>query len=291
MDPDTLRSFLECPICLTIPHSGKLFTCRQGHNLCSVCFEKLRAPPLCPQGRCQFTKPPARNFAIEAMIEEADLPLPCRNSAHGCRFEGNRVAMTAHLAKCCCTVVICPEDERCEGVHLPSLVEHLQKEHPNVVVLGELKTSSTQKWLLKRNNHMTRTNCNWNTVLTTHDGTPLALRFVKKKGIWISWMWVLDDPEVAEGLTCEIKVGDSKTAELSFRGKVHSVTTTEEQIISSGSCLYLTNDMVAKYFIVGNLSVSSREAGFDAVLPMHYKAFGKGRGLNRKKVIRTSNPR
>ena len=50
MDESLLRSHLECPICLNIPHRAKIFTCQHGHLICQPCFSKLPAnPKVCPQ--------------------------------------------------------------------------------------------------------------------------------------------------------------------------------------------------------------------------------------------------
>merc|ERR1712012_887134 len=36
-----LVSALECPVCLTLPHSAPVYTCRVGHSVCGRCWRSL----------------------------------------------------------------------------------------------------------------------------------------------------------------------------------------------------------------------------------------------------------
>ena len=43
----TLKSNLECPVCLVVPKSGPIYQCRNGHLLCKECHSKMTRCPLC----------------------------------------------------------------------------------------------------------------------------------------------------------------------------------------------------------------------------------------------------
>ncbi len=45
------RPHVECPICTEIPRDGIMLQCLNGHNVCSVCKNKMGEDAKCPQGR------------------------------------------------------------------------------------------------------------------------------------------------------------------------------------------------------------------------------------------------
>ena len=58
-----LREQLECPVCLTIPNTGPVFQCNNGHLICCHCRERLVTCPVCrvPLGY-------SRNLTSEKLI-------------------------------------------------------------------------------------------------------------------------------------------------------------------------------------------------------------------------------
>jgi hypothetical protein len=47
-DLDEMRRYVECPICYDIPRDIVL-VCKNGHNVCDSCKNKLGANASCPQ--------------------------------------------------------------------------------------------------------------------------------------------------------------------------------------------------------------------------------------------------
>jgi ubiquitin len=76
MENTTIKSLLECPVCLQIPRDKKIFICKNGHKVCEPCYDKL-AVKKCPEGRCDYDQPPRRNRDVEAMIVNTKLDSPC----------------------------------------------------------------------------------------------------------------------------------------------------------------------------------------------------------------------
>lgn len=97
MESETLRNFLECPICTRLP-SHRVFTCPNGHNLCEDCYHHLQqqrpAPVVnrqglpCPSCKDPFSHPPTRNRLAESLIVSAKLPEVCSYHHYGCTFQG-----------------------------------------------------------------------------------------------------------------------------------------------------------------------------------------------------------
>ena len=43
----TIGGHLECPVCLSVPNTGPVFQCDNGHLICCKCRPKLIACPVC----------------------------------------------------------------------------------------------------------------------------------------------------------------------------------------------------------------------------------------------------
>ena len=90
MDEGELRSHLECPVCTMVPHSTKILACKNSHQICQVCYDKIKSDPKsCPQGRCKYSSPPTQLRAIEEMISQAKVKLNCKHSRCGCQESDN----------------------------------------------------------------------------------------------------------------------------------------------------------------------------------------------------------
>jgi len=162
-------------------------------------------------------KPPSRNRMAEAIMEQANFDHACRNADDGCEFEAaDEKAVRRHEAKCQMGRVPCVEGGDCRArLAVEMLAEHLRTQHDNVIFLEETTTTnnnnggssgaqSTQKWLLKRRQHIEKPNCQWNTVVWRVDGVDLAIRFVKRNSIWCSWIVAFAGEDAAAKLECKV---------------------------------------------------------------------------------------
>jgi len=65
---EKLTDLLECPVCLDIPRSAPIFSCRNGHLICAKCQPKLECCPICrsPDVGCRngFAEKFVRNIFI-----------------------------------------------------------------------------------------------------------------------------------------------------------------------------------------------------------------------------------
>ena len=94
MESETLRGFLECPICTRLPNA-RVYSCPNGHNLCEDCYQQisdqkagLREDVNCPSCKEPFSFPPTRNRLAESLAISAKLPERCSFHTYGCTFEG-----------------------------------------------------------------------------------------------------------------------------------------------------------------------------------------------------------
>ena len=44
---EKLLDIMECPVCLEVPRSAPIFSCRNGHLICGTCQPKLDCCPIC----------------------------------------------------------------------------------------------------------------------------------------------------------------------------------------------------------------------------------------------------
>ena len=60
---ESLKTHLECPVCLSVPKMGPIYQCRNGHLLCKECHPKLKCCPL-----CQIPLEKLRNLLSEQIV-------------------------------------------------------------------------------------------------------------------------------------------------------------------------------------------------------------------------------
>ncbi|KAF2898317.1 hypothetical protein ILUMI_07860 [Ignelater luminosus] len=83
---------IQCPACWEYMQ-GKIFMCKNSHNICSKCREFVKH---CPS--CRDVVPDVRNLSLETLILCA--LFPCKNHATGCTYIGTVQEMQYHLKYC-----------------------------------------------------------------------------------------------------------------------------------------------------------------------------------------------
>ena len=71
-----LREIVECPVCLAVPTSGPIFSCPNGHLVCSSCRSSL-----CPT--CRVTMGEHRCLLASTVVE--GIKHECRHRVRGCQ--------------------------------------------------------------------------------------------------------------------------------------------------------------------------------------------------------------
>ena len=104
---------LICPICLCVMFNVRIFSCREGHNICGPCLINLCARgkvcPICKSSTVQ-TRNRFAEFCLETISDEG-LGLSCRFKSQGCIYSGLHRDVKCHEqfclwrpSKCCGTV-------------------------------------------------------------------------------------------------------------------------------------------------------------------------------------------
>lgn len=92
-----LVSALECPVCLSLPHSLPVYTCRVGHHVCGCCWRSLSGK--CPVCLTDYSRPPTRSFLAESLLELVERP--CRGEDLGCKVRClGSTNLKEHEAQC-----------------------------------------------------------------------------------------------------------------------------------------------------------------------------------------------
>ena len=117
-----MQSLMECPVCLDLPHSRKIFCCESGHVVCEPDLIKLAKykgssfsirdarSVNCPT--CVMKKVSFRNLPLEKVIEKslANWAVECR---FGCGAHHGLEDMSQHEKLCAKRLVKCP-DPKCK---------------------------------------------------------------------------------------------------------------------------------------------------------------------------------
>ena len=122
-----ILEMLECPVCLEYPRSRPIYTCDNGHVVCSKCIWNIKG--CCPTCRDHHMKP---NPFVGRMADKAlqGVLLPCKFACHGCKSQHQIHDMDQHEEHCQYREVHCPAKHRgsCNWLgSLPKMVAHVRE--------------------------------------------------------------------------------------------------------------------------------------------------------------------
>lgn len=95
----------------------------------------------------------------------------------------------------------------------------------------------------------------------------------QKDGNWCLWTWILGQPEDAKKFSCEI-VLMSQERDVIYRGPVHSLRVSSEEIIKSGNCLVVGDELIKTFRKNSQVTCGVR--------------FIEGKNWNSKKLIKAA---
>uniref|UniRef100_A0A1B6DR94 E3 ubiquitin-protein ligase n=1 Tax=Clastoptera arizonana TaxID=38151 RepID=A0A1B6DR94_9HEMI len=127
---DGLMALLECPVCFEtmLP---PIFQCKEGHNVCHLCKEKLKNCPTCRQ---MFV---GRNIAVEHMSNK--LLHHCVNQDVGCKELLTLEAKPNHEQICCFRKYDCLSGKAFGCVWSGTrfdILQHMKSAHPDMANIG-----------------------------------------------------------------------------------------------------------------------------------------------------------
>jgi hypothetical protein len=111
-----LKERVRCPVCLDVPTTGPIYSCPNGHSVCSTCYKGQNSD--CPICRTKMNK----NTSILAVTV-------IENIEHACKFEGCEVrtplaGVEEHMRSCAFKIVACPAIECRVMVAYNKVMEH-----------------------------------------------------------------------------------------------------------------------------------------------------------------------
>lgn len=141
-DEDAVDDSLKCPVCLIIPRTSPVFSCLNGHIICSKCRQKLASCPLC-RAEIQY-----RNVFAERLFARLleHRILTCENLHLGCDYKSGLKEILAHAPICDFREVHCPGSHRKSCLKLSPLarlIQHLSTDKCAQVIHTLLSCSAT----------------------------------------------------------------------------------------------------------------------------------------------------
>merc|ERR1712029_1130427 len=125
MDDEMLEG-LNCPVCLKLPRQAPVYQCENGHCVCSDCHAKLTGCPICRMALGKI-----RSLVFEQLLNK--MSHKCKFSEYGCTFEDNLTPLECHEKDCWYRLANCGDLKCKTQIPLAHLVEHMEKDHKNIV--------------------------------------------------------------------------------------------------------------------------------------------------------------
>ena len=125
-----LRGSVLCPVCLLIPSSRPIFSCPNGHSVCSKCKRNE-----CPT--CRAAMGSMRNRVAEMVINVIDHEC----SHDGCAEQIPLSQLKQHEEDCPFKPILCTAASCNKNVIMSRFVSHLQRKHLHSEGFGEFSGS------------------------------------------------------------------------------------------------------------------------------------------------------
>ena len=137
-----IKDHMECPICLEIPKSTKIYQCENGHTVCEQCYSKSTVK-ICPLCRESMFK--TRSLITELLKKETEITKKiikqylCKNSRHGCTKKlPTQIEIEHHESEECVYRRIHCVELNCQiKVSFIHLFDHIHENHKNLIRLNQ----------------------------------------------------------------------------------------------------------------------------------------------------------
>ena len=137
---------IQCPVCLSIPRTGPIYQCENGHVVCKDCHAKLVACPVCRNKTVGI-----RSLASEWILER--FPIACAFKINGCQHEYMKNLLEIHEKECEFRLVncfVCSQDRMISEFANHVTVCHDEIRNSNKVCGGLLCTFNPKMFGLKK---------------------------------------------------------------------------------------------------------------------------------------------
>jgi hypothetical protein len=220
-----LADVVQCVICISVPRSGHIFQCPNGHLTCSKCSQKMDQT-LCAVCRAPLPQTRIRSIAAEQMIERLGFIFPC---AHGCDFSAAKRELEKHENKCQKRLVLCPDSWCKETIPLYTLLQHLDVEFKR-----EVKNSKdgffSDCWAVSDEAQEAQNYRCWDATICKYVNTMFFTKLIKADGMFHIWLYIAAGAEEAKKYQVKITVANSASS-LSLTGKVFPIDIKQDDVL------------------------------------------------------------
>jgi E3 ubiquitin-protein ligase SIAH1 len=223
---------LECPVCMEymVP---PIKLCRNGHNICSKCKERVTCCPTC---KAEFSE--IRNVALENIVRTQKYP--CDNRQGGCLDLFSIEHIAKHQGDCVYGKIKCPIHlfKKCPWNGLKNdLKEHIKAAHPTIL----LEKSSVNDHVLSNS-----------FAILSYFGELFTYYKQPRGGRLYCAVQLIGTRSEATKFKCEFTLRAANGIEqISNTFLVHGYSEDWETIFNSGKCLKLDEDTL-KHFVEEN---------------------------------------
>lgn len=239
-----LEGFLECPVCISVPRSGPIIECPNGHLICGTCAEGIpeRKCPIC---RVIFSVD-KRSRLAENIIGKCDFEVPCIHAGRGCEHVERKSMIEEHEAGCGSRPVKCLDEDCDETMNFDQFLSHSELKHAysQTETTGDTITNS---FLLEDTLDVLTTYTHWktNTSFVLHGKSFITILW-KKDNTFHAMLYILASKEVAEKYRVNISIS-GKDYNVNYTTNVVSIDTLiSEAKDNEENSLSLTNLMAKK---------------------------------------------
>lgn len=222
---------LECPVCnkICLP---PIMQCRNGHVTCNTCRDKVRSCPTCREIDINI-----RNLFAERAV--AHMTIACEFANYGCNHEMPYREREQHQRQCKYRPFRCPYIECGRDFATNQVVPHVYDEHKE-----DCRTSDgpeiTASMILVGN--FFGGDGAWSPRVISCFGRTFFDVALTRDKLLHHWVWLLGEEEEAQDYTYEITAFKGNVR-YSYAGEVASLRSSDEEIVSSGQCLSITDGM------------------------------------------------
>jgi len=257
---DTLRSLLECPVCLDTPRSKPIFPCAEnGHLICGSCHPKLvSSNESCPQCKGLLGNGGSRSILLEKMLEL--LPHKCEFSQTGCEVELTNEDLAAHEKLCLHRVVKCPLGGTCtckSRVSLKKMLDHISNDHnvDDYIDMGEVNEFEKAYDVEEADFEESSKIIGWQTAKMRFNNEVFFVKIYRRPdGIWTILVAMLETGHSSlKDYVCTVgifrKSEEGNEIEMIFKGPPTNLDVNGETVFQTCSGLIFTDAAAKKCLI------------------------------------------
>merc|ERR1719471_2561175 len=134
--PETFTDNFKCTKCKKYFRAPIWIVCYNGHNVCDACKGSFWTKYFCASAsetsECRVMNPAVRNFALEHICKDLNLPMSCKNHRNECDFSGNLESVVTHEEDCPYRIVTCVVMNCYTRIQFNSIENHMANNHANI---------------------------------------------------------------------------------------------------------------------------------------------------------------